>query len=291
MSEIITTETPPAVVENAELATLKTAGMLYKPSVNIIVALQYTNPSFMGIKDSVASLDADNVESYLHTIYSPLKKLKGQDSAMRTAIRTAIVDASSINDSNMLVLGKEKTASAASTINKMFVAFAEGVRKAISTKPDDLVVVSNPAIALKFSDFVKVGSWAATAPADELARADQAGFVCITVQIPELYDADDTRYASVEKVQKFLQNIVTKENPNTTVLLAVCMNPSFSGDQKVRDFAEELHENFTFFPRSGVESASDIWMPQAKKDLTAYLMPEGCDWLWVTSVTNETEEE
>jgi hypothetical protein len=280
----------PAVVENQDLTLLKSQGLMSQPYLNLMIAIHYNNQSFTGTKDQLSSVELG--DKYVN-LYAPFKNFKNSTSHpfARDVIVSTIKGISEINNSKVLVLGKEKGASAPAALQKMFASVAENIRINFSSKTDDTVLFATGDTSVVLGDYLKVGTWAAQAKSEGLATVDHQGIVCISIQIPEMYDAEN-KFAEIAKVLKFLENFMSKEEPNTNVLLAVSMDAASLASKENRDFAEEMHDNFAYYPRAEVEAGEDEWMPKTKKDLESHVFPTTSQLLWVSAIgdTESTDE-
>jgi hypothetical protein len=270
----------PAVSEPTALTSLKSSGQLLSPYNNLIVVVNYNDPRFIGQKETLSEVDLGKGNT---NMYSPFKKTKdGQVGAfLRDALTDSINTLNHINTSKLLVLGAAKGASSSASLTKLLVAVGEGFREHLGSKADDTVLFSSGDNSTVLSDYLKVGNWSTPITSDVIGAREQQGYLVVSVQLPELYDSD-TKYSVLQKAVKFLENFVSKHQPDTNVLVAVSMSSEFHGDTNVRDFADELHDNFIFFSRKDL-NGDEAWMPKTKKD-QELLMPATSDMLWVTSI-------
>jgi hypothetical protein len=281
--------TDPVVLENADLTMLKSAGQMSQPYLNLMIAVHCNNQKFTGTKEQLGAVELGEKNVNLYAPFKNFKNATAQPFA-RDVIAETIKGISEINNSKVLVLGKEKGASASAALQKMFVSVAENVRINFSSKSDDTVLFSQGDTSVVLGDYLKVGVWSSPVKSEGLATIDHQGIVCISIQVPEIYDAEN-KFAEISKISKFLEAFISKEEPNTNVLFAVSMDAALLASKESRDFAEEMHDNFSYYPRAEVELGEDDWMPKTKKDLEQFVFPSTSHLLWVSAIGDRESAE
>lgn len=296
----------PAVANNVvENAPAKKQSAFHSLAMTVMVSLNLSNIEYMiGLKDHLSRVKLDGQE---FNLYSPFRKAgkkaevkPAAEGIVRYALSNMLDITDTLNNSRVMNVGDAESISANLTSaidtmrNQIVNLFPTDMNTVIASLEDE---ENRQTIQLQLKDIVNVSSWVNTSAAEgsgvEAVTIHNA-VINVRVNAGFLYDTED-RIKYINQVRKVLQMVSTsREDANTTLLLAVNLDSATLADKQIRELLDALleGEDFTLYTRQEMHRLDESdFLPQTKESVDANLLAPNGDLLLLSLLTEEDDDE